>query len=115
MSVLDDILQSKGLKYEDLTIAEHDTLNSWMAALQEKTISVEKIKEYIGTMRDAVATELINEPEFTYIFLFRVPNRKQILLKARLCVYILLEGYLTSPERAKKAIERTLEGIKGGK
>ena len=108
---MDEILQRFGLKYDDLNVAEKETLNTMLSSLQQKQLTVERVKEYIHSMRDAVEDELENEPEFTYIFIFRVPNRKEILLKARLRNYRLLEAFLYSPDKAKKAIESAVAGI----
>lgn len=113
---MDEILSKFNLKFEDLTQVERDTFSGWMQSLSQRSISVEKIRDYIQSMREAVSQELIDEPEFNYIFIFKVPNRKQILLKARLKNYLLLEAMLSTPEKAKKAIEQQLAAIvpKGG-
>lgn len=112
MSKVDTMLEKFGLKYDDLTQAEKDTFHGMLDALKSNEITVQKIKEYISTMRDSVETELISEPEFHYIFIFKIPNRKEILLKARLRNYMLLESFLTSPEKAKQAIDRALGNLK---
>jgi hypothetical protein len=112
MSIIDDYLAKHNLKYEQLTSEELAHLTTWLNAIQSGTITTEKIKEYISAMRDSVEQALIDEPEFNYIFIFKVPNRKQILLKARLKNYMLIEAYLSGPERAKKALEKAIFNIK---
>jgi hypothetical protein len=106
---MDEILNKLGLKYEDLNKAEKETLNQWMDALQKSSLTIEKIKDAIANMKYAVEQELINEPETRFFFFI---NRRQILLKARLRNYMLIEALLTSPERAKQAIEQAVLSIK---
>jgi len=109
--MLDELLERFDLKYEQLSSVERETLLSWMDALNRNQLTTDKIQQYINVMRDAVDQELVNEPEFNYLFIFRVPNRKQILLKARLRNYMLLQAFLLTPEKAKAALERALEGL----
>ena len=105
----DEILEKIGLKYEDLNSSEKETLNQWVQSMQKSSLTLEKVKESIQSMRYAVEQELINEPETRFFFFI---NRKQILLKARLRNYMLIEALLTSPERAKQALEQMLQGLK---
>ncbi len=99
---MDKILEKLGLSYSDLSYAERETLQSWSESLSAGSLTLEKLREYITAMRDSVEQELTQTTH----------NSKQdIFLKARLRNYILLEAYLTSPEKAKKAIELQLSGI----
>lgn len=100
---MDEILKKYGLKYEDLNEDEKATLNSWVNNLQEGALSVDKIKEYIKAMKDSVENELSR---------YDLGPKQDIYLKARLRNYLLLELYLTAPEKAKAHIDRTLKGIK---
>lgn len=100
--MIDEILKRFNLKYDDLTIAEKDTLFSWTEALNQNQLSVERIKTYISQMRDAVEIELAKST---------LGSKEDIFLKARLRNYMLLESFLTSPEKAKQAMERALAGI----
>lgn len=113
--MIDSILEKFNLKFEDLTSVERETFLTWLDALQKNQLSLDKVREYIHVARAAVEEQLINEPEFIRIFLFKVENRKQILLKARLRNYMLIEAFLSSPEKAQEAIERALASIKPGK
>src|SRR3990167_2146056 len=118
MSLIDDLLENVGLKYEDLYspghLGEKEYLLDMVKSLETKTLTIESLKEILSSMRQNVTQEIVNEPEFNYIFIFKVPNRKQILLKARLQNYILLESFLLSPERAKQALEDMIGNIGGG-
>ena len=105
--MLDQFLQKLGLKYDDLNSTEKETYRAMAESLSQSQITPERLKDYILQMKMSVEHELIDEPEFMFIF----PNRKHLLLKARLKNYILLESFLLSPDKAKKAIENAI-GVK---
>jgi hypothetical protein len=113
--MLDKLLEKFGLKWDDLDTKGHSGEREYLlqmeSAIEQKQITVQTIKEHIQGMKTAVEQRLINEPEFNYIFIFKVPNRKQILLKARLENYLLLEAMISAPEVAQKAIEAQLSAI----
>ena len=100
--MIDQLLEKSGLKYEDLSPVEKETLNTWMEALQKGQLSVEKIKEYIGAMKDAVGQELAKSD---------LGSKQDLFLKARLRNYMLLDAFLTTPEKAKEQIENALSGM----
>lgn len=104
--MIDTLLEKVGLKYEDLSLVEKETLNNWMEALQKGQLSVEKIKEYITDMREAVEQELAKSD---------LGSKQDLFLKARLRNYMLLDGFLTTPERAKQQIESAISSIVGKK
>ena len=97
--MLDEILEKSGLKYEQLTALEKETLNTWMDALQKGQVSIEKVREYIGSMKEAVEQELTK---------FDLDTNQDLFLKARLRNYMLLDAYLSTPERAKEQIENAI-------
>lgn len=99
---MDKILEKLNLKYEDLNFSERETLNLWLETLNKGQITLEDVKAHITSMKDSVETELANTSHNT---------KQDLFLKARLRNYILLEGFLSSPERAKRAIEQQLSGI----
>ena len=95
--MIDKILEKYNLKYEDLGSDEKETIHSWMSRLQEGQMSLEKVKDYIDSMKMSVETELSGTSH----------NSKQdIFLKARLRNYILLEALLSSPEKAQAQLDR---------
>ena len=100
---MDEILKKYGLKYEDLNATEKETLNTWLNALKQGQLTLDKIKDYISTMRDSVEAELTKIGH---------ENKQDIYLKARLRNYMLLEGFLSTPERAEKMMEKSLGGLK---
>ena len=97
-----ELLEKAGLKYEDLNAVEKETLNTWMDALQQGQASVEKIKEYVVSMKEGVEVELSK---------CDLGSKQDIFLKARLRNYSLLVGFLTSPERAKQQMESAIRGM----
>ena len=102
MNTIDRLLEKTGLKYEDLTNDERDTLQTQLAALQQNKLTLETVKSNVTFMKGAVEKELCKVGH---------DNKQDILLKARLRNYMLLEDFMTSPERAKQAIERSIAGL----
>lgn len=109
--MIDDLLEKKGLKLEDLNPTEKEYFFSMLDSLRKTELTPDKLKEYIHSMRDAVEKELSEEPEYIQVFIFRFRNDKNILLKARLRNYMLFESFLLSPEKAKEALDRALAGV----
>jgi len=99
---IDELLKKYNLKFEDLNVVERETLFTWIAALEKGKLTIESIKTYISAMRDAVEHE-ITEPN--------LDPQKDLLLKARLRNYMLLDAFLSTPGRAKQALERAVAGI----
>lgn len=100
--MIDEFLKRFNLKYEQLTPVERETLNHWMSALQQGAVDVEKIKIYIAAMRAGVENQLCRH---------EVQDKEDTYLKARLRNYILIEAFLTSPDKAKVELEKALFGI----
>lgn len=99
---MDSILENLGLKYEDLTKVERETLAGWVQNLEQSALSVDKIRDYIHTMRDSVETELTKTS---------LNTMEDIFLKARLRNYMLMEAYLSTPIKAREALDRALAGL----
>ena len=108
MSVTSDLEEKYNFKIETLSDEEKASYFSMLREVQKVQMTPERLRVYIVAMRDAVERELINEPEFIRVFIFKFENRKQILLKARLQNYLLLESFLISPERAKQQLEELI-------
>lgn len=104
-------LEQRGFNIGKLNTEEKQTYFSMLDTVQKTQMTPEKLRDYIASMRDAVERELINEPEFIRIFIFKFENRKQILLKARLQNYMLIEAFLTSPERAEQQLKDMVTGL----
>lgn len=113
MSITSEIEEKMGLKIENLNAVEKQTYFNMLDEVKKAELTPDKLREYIVQMRIAVEDQLIREPEFIRIFVFRVENRNQILLKARLQNYILLESFLMSSERARQQLEDVVQGLVG--
>lgn len=109
--MIDELLRRYNVKFEELEPDERETLLLWTNYLQQGQLTIERIRDSIQAMKNAVETSLIDEPEFTYLFIFKVPNRKHIYLKARLKNYLLLEALLSSPEKARSMMERQIAAM----
>ena len=100
--MIDKLLEKFGLKFEDLNDLERDWLTTQLESLQKGVLSVEKIREYISGMKSAVEHELTKTDH----------NSKQdLFLKARLRNYLLLEAFLSSPQKAQQALEDALSNL----
>ncbi len=100
--MIDELLEKFGLKYDDLNPLEKETLNSWSEALQKGQLSVEKIRNYIASMKQAVENEVTKTD---------LNSKQDLFLKARLRNYMLLEAFLSTPEKAKEQIENAIKGM----
>jgi hypothetical protein len=103
MDILDKITELTGLKFEDLNQAERETAMNWVTQMAEREITLEDIKSFILSMRQAVDNELAID---------NLSKNRDLYLKARLKNLILFEAFLTSPEKAKKALELYLKKLK---
>ena len=111
MSITSQLEKKFGIKIETLNSVEMATYNKMLKAVQKAQIDQVTLKKYVVSMRESVERELIKEPEFKWIFIFRVFNRKQIMLKARLQNYLLWETFLVSPAKAKERLEEMIDGM----
>lgn len=106
--MLDEMLEKKGLKYEDLTPEEKETYNALAEQVNKAQLTLQSLREAITRMRESVESALIDEPEYIFVWIIRKPNPKNIYLKARLKNYLLMESLLIAPERAKAMLERMI-------
>lgn len=111
---MNSILQRLGVDYEELTSAERETLHQWLDQASQRVIQPEDVKMYMRSMIEAVQMALVDEAEYVYSFfgLIKRENREHVMLKARLKNYILLLGFLESPERAKRALDQHIQQMK---
>ena len=110
--MFEEFLRQRGYKESDFSEEEKGTLMNMLGDLKKSILTIEKWKTYIEIMRDQVSKELEETPEFIRIFLFKVENRQQILLKARLRNYRVMLSLLTAPDKAQKAVDEALKNIK---
>lgn len=100
--LLDKLLDKKGIKFENLTPEEKETLFIWESQLQKGKLTIERVKDNILQMKAAVENELTNTEH---------NSNKDLYLKARLKNYLLLEGLLTSADRAKQEIDKAVNRL----
>lgn len=98
----DEILEKIGIKYEDLNSIEKETLHTWMDVLNQNKLTLEGVRTYIASMKDSVEQELTKTGH---------DSKQDLFLKARLRNYLLIEAFLSTPEKAKAALDRALAGI----
>jgi hypothetical protein len=91
--------------YDNLSITERETFNQ--AVFSIKNLSIADLKEYISDMKNSIALQLTDITGGKEEDL-----EKDLILKARLKNYILLEAFLTVPDKAEKALKKSLENIK---
>jgi hypothetical protein len=99
----DRLLEALGYKYEELNAVERETYLSMAQAVQESVLTIEKIRDSITSMRASVEQELTT---------YDLGSKQDMFLKARLRNYMLLEGMLQSPEKARQALEQALGNLK---
>lgn len=112
-NIADSILEDLGIKYEDLNFKEKESYYQMLDSVKKSVLTPAVLLDYIQKMKFQVEQDLIDEPEFKRLFIFKIPNRKQIFLKARMKNYMLLEAFLLSPKKAEESLKRVLkENIK---
>lgn len=112
MSLVDDVLARYGLTLGDLNAeaGETDTFFKMLEAAEGKHITLDALKIFIRDLIYQNEQALATTPELEYYLfgLLRRPNRAHVQLKARLLNYLLIEGFVTSPERARRMLEATV-------
>ena len=101
--MLSNLLDKFGVKYEDLTTAEKDTLNQWSKALASTELTLSDVKDHIRALIEAVERELAT---------YNLNKDQDLFLKARLKNYLMISDFLTGPDKAKKYIEQSIQNIK---
>lgn len=104
-------LENKGIEIDKMNSEEKQTYFSMLETVQKAQMTPEKLKDYIVSMREAVERDLVNEPSFIRVFIFKVENPKLIKLQARLQNYILLESFLISPQKAEEQLREMIKSI----
>ena len=101
----DAVLESKGLKYEDLRPEEKRAYDE--AGSSTNPISPEEFLEHVKEMIASVTLELCDMPDTPE------SQDKNCKLKARLKNYTIWQAFLETPLKARKAFEKSIqEGTK---
>lgn len=95
-------IQSKGIDPKTLSKEEEDTLNYWNSVLDQRPIGIGDVQTYTRQMITQVELELVDSKE---------GSPESVSGKARLKNLIFLETFVTSQEKAKRAIEKQLEFV----
>lgn len=104
------LLENYGLKYEDLRSEERSTLEDMVRGMEANTLTIDIILEYINKLIYAVEEEMTAHNPKTFIdWIYRNERRRN--LDARLRAYILLREMLTSPIKARKALDRMMRNM----
>lgn len=122
MDIVEQALSRHGLTYKQLNSEEKKTIELWSQSIKTNTLTTDRIREYVSTMKNSVAQELLEKNESPQSWLsllsFLIPiigiirkwyiDQRQVELKARLTNYSLLEVLLSSPDKAAKDLDRAL-------
>lgn len=123
--MIDEILKKFNLNMNELQPEELQTLLSWADQLQSKEATIADVRFHISQMKEFVEQELTAKKElpnkWLHLLSYFIPfvgivekwyqDQYELGLKARLRNYMLLEAFLASPERRKKAIESQIERL----
>lgn len=122
MADVDDILEKYDLKFEDLDSEELEVYKSWQKALEGNTLTLEDVRHYVNQLRDSVSAKLaesVVSKKLIKFWLFSITVRsggdQDDYLKARLKNLMLLDAMLSSPERAKRMIEKQISTMRAPK
>ena len=102
MSLIDDILKKKRLKYEDLTHDEKKTFHEWTDIAEAKPLSTEQIVTFIDTMKEAICKQIPEAKEGT---------EKSIQLKARLKNIMAINELITAPQKAREKLKEIYHSL----
>jgi len=126
MGVIDEILLKTGLKYEDLTIAERETLMQWTQVLDSNQLDVDAVRQFVHSLKGSVQSELEaikSETPHSWVSLVALfipfyglirkwyQDERRIYLEARLRNLMLLEAFLIGPKKAREALDRAIAGF----
>jgi len=106
---MDEIYTDAGeIDFDKLNPLERDEYLKMLTIVQGSKITLEDYKKHIKTMRQALESALLKEPEFIYSpiipFLKRY-NTNITYIKARLQNYLIFEAFFDRPDLAKAQLE----------
>ena len=101
---IDALLKKYGVTYDDMSNEELETFNQIIASVQQGQLTVEKVRNFIASLRYTVSIALAKHD---------LTSDHDKFLKARLMDLMLIEAFLTSPERAKEHLEKMIANVAG--
>lgn len=110
--MIKELLNKYGLNYEDLNVAEKQTLEEMAGRFQVEELKIDDVRSAVNTMIESLTKELVNydTPSTIPAIFFR--KKKRVHIEARLHNLLLLRDFMLSPERARKVVENMLANIK---
>ena len=126
MTPVDAFIGKLGLKYEDLTQAERDVYLLWNKTLDSNQLTVELVRDYVRSIRDALEQELAvykQETPHSWIGVLSLfipfygliqkwyQDQNRIGIQSRLRNIVLLEAFLIGPVKARKAVEQAMTSM----
>jgi hypothetical protein len=105
---MDELLLKFGIDKNKLNAQELITLNNWAVTLEKTKLGVADIKDFLNDMISSIEKEICGYeyPKGFSFWLFRKTRNKH--LEARLYSYIMLRDFITSPEKARSYIEKSI-------
>ena len=110
--MLTSLLEQHGIKYEDLNALEKETLQKWQQLLNTNELTLPAVKDFVAKLIEAVEREITDLKESTSFWTWIAAWKKDFYLKARLKNYLMIQDFLTGPDRARKHIEQSISNIK---
>lgn len=99
MSVLNDLLEKIGLKYEDLTIEERKTYDEYSKTLSQPDVTIEDLKSFIPAQLQRLYSQQND---------YRNSKEKDLFLKAQIRNLEMFAAFIQGPEARKKWLLETL-------
>lgn len=108
---MEDLLRKFNLTRDDLTPQEQETLQQWSDMLSQKQLKLEDVKKYVNGMIESIEREMTGYESPNALVNLVFSKRRDRHLRARLRNYLLLRDFLTSPEKARSYVEKSLSGL----
>jgi uncharacterized protein (UPF0335 family) len=99
MSVLHNLLEKLGLKYEDLTAEEKKSYDEYTQILSQPEITIDDLKGFIPSQIERLESEQND---------YRNTKEKDLFLKAQIRNLKMIHSFIQGPEARKKWLEETL-------
>ncbi len=107
-----ELLDKFNLKLDDLTEPERKTYFDWIQRLSKQQVTLEDVKAFVPRLIAAVNEELAGLSEPKHFWHLRFQRKRDLYLKARLKNLLMLNDFLSGPEKAQKWVEQQLSTIK---
>lgn len=99
-SLLHNLLEKLGIKYEDLTVEEKKTYTQWSEAFAQKEITIDDLKKFLPSYIDRLEYDLNS---------YENSKDKDLYLKAALRNAKMVLAFITGPEKRREWLEKHIE------